>query len=74
MGIPMDDYEGDGGKRMSGALAMAARVISWSEKPLSFMKFDNTKCPGCGFHLTHADKSAPNYPTRGYDAKTKSDL
>lgn len=39
----------------------AARVLAWSEKPLASMRFENKKCPGCGFNLEHCDKPFPKW-------------
>ena len=64
MGIPMDDYQDGEGKWRDGALKMAARVISWSEKPLAQMVGAGAldlpdKCPSCGTYTNHKAAEAP---------------
>jgi len=60
LGIPMDNFDQEG-KPMLGALERAAIVLSWSEKPLAHIKFDNHKCTGCGTSITHSDKPFPKW-------------
>lgn len=58
-GVPMEDYTLDDGKTWrSGAETMAARVLSWSEKPLAGIVKSGAmdlpdKCPGCGTYTNH---------------------
>lgn len=54
LGIPMEDYEGEDGKTHDGAKTMAARVLAWSEKPLSKIPFPiPDKCSSCGIDLVN---------------------